>query len=496
MDDRKLFPLLEHAARNWPDDVAQVRAVHRLTFLQLKTAAEQLAAELRRANVEPGDKIGLMASNGPEYVIGSFALFRLDAVVVPIFPGLKQIEISELDADLQLNGICYDPEFAGSLPKHLRTNPFEVTLDTAKLTFCIQKIGGERRKNDQADELLRDKAPLLRFTSGTTSKAKGVIVPQSAMLEYTHRFADTYAIQKGDCILNLLSMAHIFYQITAGMLRGAKLIVEEATNLSAIGRILREEKVTHIEAAPSFYAMSLASAEWQAEDFRHVRHITSCGAPLADNVAAAFRKRFDREIVQRYGLTETGPVLINTSEDEGKRGALGIPAANCEVRLSADGTASIDVGELQVRCPGLFSGYYSPWTPCSAVLANGWFSTGDLARKDADGYYWMTGRAKTLINVGAVKVFPSELENILLSDMEVKEAHVYAAQDARFGEVPHAKVVLRPGSARTQKELLQHVNRSLSVFKAVRQIEIVNHLHKTQTGKIKRYDSTKFRSQN
>jgi acyl-CoA synthetase (AMP-forming)/AMP-acid ligase II len=332
-------------------------------------------------------------------------------------------------------------------------------------------------------------APLIRFTSGTTSQAKGVIIPQSAMFEYTHRFANVYAIQKGDCMLNLLSMAHIFYQITAGMLRGAKLVVEDAGNTTAISKIIRAEKVTHIEAAPSFYLMSLTASDWSPADFRRVRYITSCGAPLADNVAAAFRRRFGREIVQRYGLTETGPVLINTSEDERKRGSLGIPAPDCEIRLSAKGAESLtDVGEIQVRGPGLFSGYYSPWTPRSAVLENGWFNTGDIARKDAEGYYWLTGRLKTMINVGAVKVFPSELKSILLSHAEVKEAHVYAEEDARFGEVPHAKVVLQPGSGRTQKELLQYVNRSLSVFKAVRQIEIVTHLAKTPTGKIKRYE--------
>ena len=491
MSDCKLFPLLEHAASNWPEDIAQVRGSHRLTFLQLKTAAEQLAAECLRADIKPGDKIGLMCPNGPEYVIGSFALFSIDAVVVPIFPGLKEQEIAALDAELRLDGICYSPELKCELPKKFTKHPLRLELNDAAITFCIEKHCGESFRHD-SDKPLGGDAPLIRFTSGTTSKAKGVIIPQSAMIEYTLRFADVYAIQKGDCMLNILSMAHIFYQITAGMLRGAKLVVEDACNTTAIGRIIREEKVTHIEAAPSFYLMSLAAGHWSAADFRGVRYITSCGAPLADNVAAAFRKRFGREIVQRYGLTETGPVLINTSEDERKRGSLGMSARRCEVRLGANGAESLtDVGEIQVRCPGLFSGYYSPWTPRSAVLENGWFSTGDIARKDADGYYWMTGRTKTLINVGAVKVFPSELENILLSHAKVKEAHVYAAEDARFGEVPHAKVVLRPGLGGTQKELLQYVNGSLSVFKAVRQIEIVPHLAKTQTGKIKRYEPTK-----
>jgi long-chain acyl-CoA synthetase len=487
MSTCNLFTLLERAAAAWPDAVAQIRGDHRLTFLELKVAAERLASEFRRADLKPGDKIGLLCPNGPAYVIGSFALFLIDAVVVPIFPGLKSVEIAALDAELCLDGVCYSPELEGALPKESRTEPRRLSVVEGAITFQFQRAGTGRAGVLASELLMGERAPLIRFTSGTTSRAKGVIVPQSAMLEYTRRFADTYRIQKGDCILNLLSMAHIFYQITAGMLRGAKLVVADAGDASAVGRILQEEQVTHIEAAPSFYSMGLAAGEWDADQFLGVRHITSCGAPLPDSVAATFRHRFRREIVQRYGLTETGPVLINTTEDECKRGSLGVPAPHCEVRLNGDSEES-DCGELQVRCSGLFTGYYSPWTLRSAVLEDGWFCTGDVARKDADGYYWMTGRVKTMINVGAVKVFPSEIENILLAHTEVKEAQVYAAVDPRFGEVPHAKVVLRAGSERTQKELLQHVNRSLSVFKAVRRIEIVSDLAKTQTGKITRYE--------
>jgi long-chain acyl-CoA synthetase len=487
MADDKLFPLLKRAATNWPDDIAQIRGPHKVTFLQLRTAAERLASKLLQANITPGHKIGLMCPNGPEYVIGSFALFLIDAVVVPVFPGLKELEITALDADLQLDGFCCTPALGASLPESFTNRPLRVDLTEPSTTFCIHKF---YEKDRCADKRFDGKAPLIRFTSGTTSKAKGVIIPQSAMVEYTRRFADAYAIGKNDCILNLLSMAHIFYQVTAGMLCGAKLVVHDASDVGAIGAIIRREKVTHIEAAPSFYSLGLASGEWRPEDFRRVRYITSCGAPLTDSVAAAFRKRFNREIVQRYGLTETGPVLINTDEDGRKRGSLGIPAPGCEVRLSAAGeAASPDFGEIQIRCDGLFDGYYSPWTPRAEILRNGWFSTGDLARRDADGYYCITGRTKTVINVGAVKVFPNELESIFLAHEEVKEAQVYAAKDSRFGEVPHAKIVLQPGSTRTPRELLRYVNRSLSVFKAVRQIDIVDHLAKTQTGKIKRHGS-------
>ena len=486
---QSLFSLLEHAAAQWPGDTALVRGAQTFTFQQLKRAAEQLAAELVNSAIKPGTKVGLMCPNGPEYVIGSFALFLVDAIVVPIFSGLKEREVASLADDLDLDAYCYSPQFDNQLPRRLPGSQVSVDLQAGNLVLHVERCERSVNRDIDRHRLVSLGAPLIRFTSGTTSKAKGVIIPQSSMLEYTQRFTSVYAIQRGDCILNLLSMAHIFYQVTAGMLRGVKLLVEDASKIDAVLRSIRQHQVTHIEAAPSFYTMLLTEKDFHAEDLCHVKHITSCGAPLPDSVAEAFRDRFGREIVQRYGLTETGPVLINTNEDATKRGSLGVAAPGCEIRLKDGTDESANVGEIQVRCAGLFHGYYLPWTPREDVLDDGWFRTGDVTRRDGDGYYWMTGRTKTMINVGAVKVFPNELEDILLSHAEVEEALVYASADSRFGEVPHAKVVLRPDSTMNARELLRYVNRDLGVFKSLRHIEVVKEIGKTHTGKLKRYES-------
>jgi len=488
-DEHKLFALLEHAAAQWPDDTALVRGAQTFTFQQLKRAVKQLAAELVNSAIKPGTKVGLMCPNGPEYVIGSFALFLVDAIVVPIFPGLKEREIASLADDLGLDAYCYSGQFDNQLPRRLPGSQVSVDLQAGNLVLHFERC--ERSDNGETDRhrLAGLGAPLIRFTSGTTAKAKGVIIPKSSMLEYTRRFTSVYALQRGDCILNLLSMAHIFYQVTAGMLRGVKLLVEDASKGDAVLRSIREHQVTHIEGAPSFYTMLLTEKDFHAEDLRRVKHITSCGASLPDSVAEAFRDRFGREIVQRYGLTETGPVLINTNEDATKRGSLGVAAPGCEIRLKDGADESANVGEIQVRCAGLFHGYYLPWTLREDVLDGGWFRTGDLARRDADGYHWMTGRTKTMINVGAVKVFPNELEGILLSHPGVKDAFVYAGPDPRFGEVPYAKVVLHPGSDLGARELLRYANQNLGVFKALRHVELVDDITKTITGKIKRYET-------
>jgi acyl-CoA synthetase (AMP-forming)/AMP-acid ligase II len=195
--------------------------------------------------------------------------------------------------------------------------------------------------------------------------------------------------------------------------------------------------------------------------------------------------------VQRYGLTETGPVLVNLSEDISKRGSLGTAAPGCKIRLdNSTDSASADFGEIIVCCPGLFAGYYRPWMAKDSLLKDGWFYTGDLARRDRDGYYWLVGRTKTVINVGAVKVFPDEIEDLLLTHPAIEEAVVFGAFDPRFGEAPHAKVKLASGSNCTQRELLRYANQNLSLFKALRRIEFVDAIPKTVTGKTKRYEGT------
>jgi long-chain acyl-CoA synthetase len=486
MNKGQLFPLLVRAARTWPNDLAIVRGNTTFTFLQLKTAAELLAAKLAAAGVRSGYKIGLLCPNGPEYVIASFALSSIDGVVVPIFPGLKRSEVVELADEMELDGYCYSPQYESQIPEHDRDRSITAHLD-APLEFRIQLLDEEKKPETGRESLLLLGAPLLRFTSGTTSQSKGVIIPQSSMLEYTKRFISVYSIERGDCILNLLSMAHIFYQVTTALLQGVKVLVEEATRIDAILNMIREHRVTHIEAAPTFYSMLLAYTEASPDDFRGVRYITSCGASLPDNVAAAFRQRFGREIIQRYGLTETGPVLVNLSEDTSKRGCLGTAAPGCEIALHNPDSTSTDFGEIVVRCPGLFAGYYRPWMAQETVLDNGWFHTGDLGRRDTDGYYWLIGRTKTVINVGAVKVFPDEIEDLLLSHPAIEEAVVFGAPDPRFGEAPHAKVKLASGSSCTQRELLRYTNKNLSLFKALRSIEFVDAIPKTLTGKTRRY---------
>ena len=488
MNCNRLYPLLERAAKKWPNEIAISSVENSFTYSALQSAANGLASQLLAMGIKPSDKVGVLCANGPAYVIASFALFAIDGILVPIFPGLKQSEVNTLAVDMKLDAFCCEPHLCEQLPSTAKQRQCDIAPYAGAMPFQIYDCTNEERAEAKDEKLGAVGAPLLRFTSGTTSRAKGVIIPQSAMIEYTKRFATSYNIARGDRVLNLLSMAHIFYQVTTGLLQGAQTIVHEITDLVNIARTIKTARITHIEAAPSFYSMLLNTNLLEAEDFRGIKYITSCGAALPNEVAGAFRDKYQREIVQRYGLTETGPVLINLNEDEKKRGTLGTAVPGCEIKLEPIDFNSFDQdhGEILVRCPGLFYGYYSPWTPAETVLDGGWFHTGDVASKDAEGFFRILGRTKIIINVGGVKVFPNEIEDILRSHPAVDEALVYGAPDPRFGEAPRAKVKLKLGSHCDRKGLLAFANQRLSLFKALRDIDFVYALPKTATGKLKR----------
>jgi acyl-CoA synthetase (AMP-forming)/AMP-acid ligase II len=261
-------------------------------------------------------------------------------------------------------------------------------------------------------------------------------------------------------------------------------------DMQALSSTLREHRVAQMHAVPVTFRTMIDDDTITASDLRDVKYLVSTSSALPNSTAEAFRGRFGREVVQHYGFGEGARGMANWSEDAGKRGSVGLPAAGYECKLdgvSAEGNGTAAVGELLLRGPCLFDGYYKPWRLRDEVLEDGWFRTGDIARRDADGYYWIVGRTKEVINVGGMKVFPQELEDILLAHAAVEEALVYGAPAPRFGEAPRAKVKLRPGMRATEKEIMDFANAKLSIFRMLRSVELVDEIPKTPTGKPRRW---------
>ena len=491
VDPTKSYSILEAVARNQPDATAIVHQDRSLSYRDLFDASSRFADKLAEASLPSTALIGLVGLKDIEFVIAFLAFLRRGNPVVPLSPALRPTEMADLMERLSLTALCCSEKFTGLLRHGLTGGPTAAKIPTSPGMSDIEII----RCNNRSDadprqaELARLGISSIRLSSGTTGQAKGIMISEDAVWWRAECTNAMHQVNSDDCILYLVAMDLASPHLIAYFSQGAKVVVEEAHNFEAIRRLSRSYAISHIHATPLFYQMMINQADLARTHLSKMKFFISTGGPLPTAVAEVFREKFGCEISQYYGLGECGPVFINVSNDLSKRGAAGLLLPGWEISFSGgNDRRTAQLGELLVRGPGLFDGYYEPWRLREDVLVDGWFRTGDLVRQDQDGYYWIIGRSKDLINVAGTKVFPWEIEDLLLSHPAIEEAIVYGRNDARFGEVPHAKVKRRAAASTSERDLLRFVNERLSILKALRKVEFVSELPRTNTGKIKRWE--------
>jgi long-chain acyl-CoA synthetase len=480
-----LFSILENAATQWPDSIAVTDARHRLSYRGLHADAVSLAGELQRAGIRAADKVGTIFSRGAEDIAASFAVARLGAVVVCISPALKPAEVARLQERLALDAFVYNRDYEPLIP-----GGFGTTLSFDEpFPLIIKKADKPNTTAAERERFLKLNTAAIGFSSGTTSENKIIILSHDALLARGRIEAEIFSISARDSILYMLSIAYAFAPPVVGaLLSGAKLLMVDAALIRLLPELVNEHGMDLVYASPLVYQLILNEGHDRLECLRGARRLVTTGSRLPDGVAHKFRTKIGHEIVGRYGLNECGMVTVNLGGDALKRGSVGLLAGD-EVEIKIDGSDSSGeglTGELLVRGAGMFDGYSSPWRTREEVTEGGWFRTGDLAKRDGDGYYWIVGRVKDMINVGGLKVAPAEIEDVLLSHPDVEEALVFGRADQRFGEAPHAKIKLSAGSRAESRDILRYVNERVAFYKSPRSIEIVEHLPKTTSGKIKR----------
>jgi fatty-acyl-CoA synthase len=486
-ESTRTFTALQATARKQPDATAIVHQEKTLTYRDLFSAASAFAAELAKAGVSRTDLVGLVGYKDIEFVIAFLAFLRRGNPIVTLSPALRPGEMAELSERLSLTALCYSEKSSAALRHGQTVTTARLPTGSGMAALEIGKLREFSDRDPKRAELARLGITSIRLSSGTTGQAKGIMISENAVWWRAECNSVMHRVTSEDCILYLVAMDLASPHLIAYFSKGAKVVVEESHNFDAIRRLSSSHRITHIHATPLFYQMMTNQPGLSRTDFSTVKLFISTGAPLPTALADVFYEKFGCEISQYYGLGECGPVFINVSNALSKRGAAGVPLPDWEISFAGGNPADPeDLGELLLRGPGLFDGYYAPWQLREEVLIDGWFRTGDLVRRDDDGYYWIVGRSKHSINIGGAKVFPWEIEDVLLSHPDVEEALVYSQSDARFGEVPHAKVKRRADSSTSERDLLRFANDRLAILKALRKVEFVSELPRTHTGKIKR----------
>ena len=472
-----------------------------MDYRSLWHEVEALRVQLDRFGVRPGQGVGIRARNGRAFVIGGLAALGCGAVVMPIHHQMKPDELADM---LEKAPLCVILDDGSGGPPGIErsTNPAlpPSPLAPAPLSTVEALSNGLRfTRLDNPQEPLAPQiadAAFIRFTSGTTGAAKGVVLTHRDVLERTAAANSGLKLTHEDTILWVLPMAYHFYvSIILYLEAGATVLVNGDYLAENILDSAAQHRATFLYVTPMHIRL-LNSAKTERGLPPTLQRVMSVSSKLNPQSARDFHARYKVPVSQGYGIIEVGLPIMNIAEAAEHPEAIGRPVASFEAMIvqaevaaplakELCPTADGETGQLAVRGPGMFSGYLNPPRLRPEILRDGWFLTGDLAHRDSGGRIVLDGRTSSVIHVAGHKVFPEEVAAILDSHPAVLRSRVFGRQHPQWGEAVYAEAQLRNGDHVTSEEILTFCRRRLSSQKVPLSVEFVPEVSMTSSGKVR-----------
>ena len=520
-----LSVLLEKAARTYPDKVACTLYGRPTTYAELDDRARRLAASLTSLGARPGRHVGLLLANTPEYLISLQAIWLTGATALQLSPLMVPEELHHwLEATGCHLAITLDL-LAPNLVPSLAHGPLEhmvVTSLAERLAmwkgwlYRLERIrrGGVVRLRDDGRQHLFDNllaadplkqgvevdpaqnVAVLCPTGGTTASPKAVMLTHRNLLANALQLRHWYeGPDGGESMLGVLPLFHS-YGLTVAVLacwaKASSVHLYPRFEAKAVLNVIERQKPELIPAVPAMLNALNGLLRKRPADLSFIRTVISGAAPLDAAIRNEFESFGAREVVEGYGLTEASPVThANRRGAANRPGTIGQPLADTQARV-VDPVAGLEelpvgsVGELVVRGPQVMKGYFNNPLATEAVLRDGWLYTGDMARRDADGYFTLVDRKKDIIKTSGFLVFPAEVEEVLMNFAGVAEAAVVGQPDTEKGELVKALIVPRPGAKVDLAALEEHCKLHLGKHKRPKRVEVVSELPKNFLGKVLR----------
>ena len=480
-------------------DVATGR---RFTYADLDARAVATARFLRNdLRLSPGDRVGLLAGNSVEFLDLFFAVPKTGVILVPLSTRLTARELEYVIRDSGIRALIYD----------------HATLDTVRALrplVVLERWVTIDQPAAEGDGLLANGvaasaggpwSPVrgdpedpycLLYTSGTTGQPKGVIIPHRMVTWNGYNTVASWQLREED-ISPIFTPLYHAGALGAFLLPvftiGGTIVLHRGFEPAEVWRTIEQERCTVVLGVPTIWKLLMEAPEFQSVDLSHVRWFCSGGAPLPEYLIDAYQRR-GVVFKQGYGLTEVGVnCFAMTVEDSvRKKGSIGTPLMFTETRLVDEDGRDVptgEVGELWLKGPHVSRGYWNNAQATAAALdAQGWFHTGDLARRDAEGFHYIAGRKKDMFISGGVNVYPAEVEGQLLLHPDVQDAAVIGVADATWGEVGVAFIVGRPGRTPSPVDLTRHLEGRLARYKIPKVVLFVEALPRTPDGKVVKPD--------
>ncbi|HEX6516644.1 MAG TPA: long-chain fatty acid--CoA ligase [Nocardioidaceae bacterium] len=513
-----LSVFLEDSARTHPDRDAVVLGDTRLTYAEVNGFANQVANLLVSRGIRPGDKVALSCPNLPYFPIVYYGILKAGGVVVPLNVLLKGREVAyHLDDSDAKAYFCFQgtPElpmgqagYAGFSEVDGCEHFFMITADLAAPSpvegteTLAQALAEQPVTFESAATEATDTAVIL-YTSGTTGQPKGAELTHANMVLNaltSNRLFGTLATEH-ETHLVVLPLFHSFGQTTnmnSGFSVGATLVLLPRFDAQQAIGLMQKEDITFFAGVPTMYWGLLGALDEDVDVDRianNLRRAVSGGSALPVEILNRFKEKFHVQILEGYGLSETSPVATFSDPQRDPRpGSIGVPIWGIDVKLvdpdwNTVGEAG-EIGEIAVRGHNIMKGYYKRPEATAAVMRDGWFRTGDLARRDEDGFYYIVDRAKDMIIRGGFNVYPREVEEVLMTHEAVSLAAVVGVPHESHGEEIKAFVILEDGASVTEDELREWAKEQMAGYKYPRIIQFAKDLPMTSTGKILKRELT------
>jgi fatty-acyl-CoA synthase len=492
-----LSDLIDRNAAFTPDKAAIRFEGRTLSYAALAGRIADAARALKsRLGIGRGDRVAILAANHPDYLVLLYACARLGAMLVPLNWRLAPLEQVFILSDASVKALVVEESFAVVIEPLTQALPdvHVVGLDFAPAGVSFDGLIASGRGDGRNPHIDFSCPLLVVYTSGTTGRPKGAVLRQEALLWNAAMSQHMHGLTADDHVLTVLPLFHVGglnIQTTPALQLGATVTIHPRFTPAATLAAFAEDRPTLTVLVPATIQALIEHPRWNETELSSLRAITTGSTvvpqPLIDAVTAR-----GVPVLQVYGSTETCPIAIYTrlGGDLSRGNSTGLPGLYCEARIVDDCGREVphgSAGEVVVRGPNVFFEYWGNEAATSETLRNGWYYSGDIGARDADGYFVIHDRKKNMIISGGENIYPAEVERVLHEHPAVAEAAVVGRSDPKWQEVPVAFVVRRKGVSVDAEALRRHVGGQLARFKIPRAVVFVDDLPRNALGKLQHF---------